>query len=79
MADLVEITDPHTRKTYRVHPWFAEHGEWFARDKAGMRAQLPGVHAFERHMGHELAQASHTSTTLQEQLQPTADRVNTVG
>jgi len=55
MSELVEITDPYTGKTYRVHPWFAEHGEWMARDKAGMRAQLPGIHAFERQMAREVA------------------------
>lgn len=48
MADLVPISDPTTGKTYRVHPWIAEQGEWIATNKAALRAQLPGMEAFER-------------------------------
>lgn len=48
MANLVPITDPASGRVYYVHPHIAEHGDWFARDKAALRAQLPGIAAFER-------------------------------
>ena len=48
MSNLVAITDPVTQREYRVHPFIAECGEWFAQDRAGLRRQLPDIHAFER-------------------------------
>lgn len=52
MADLVPITDPHTGRVYHVHPFVAEHGEWLPTDRAGLRAALPGIAAFERFLAH---------------------------
>jgi hypothetical protein len=58
MADLVAISAPNGR-TYRVHPFVAEQGEWFAPDRDGLRRQLPAVTAFERDLAR-LAQSQPT-------------------
>ena len=60
MANLVSITDPNTGRVYNVHPHIAESGEWFASDKATLRAQLPGIAAFER--GVARLAAAHPAT-----------------
>lgn len=54
MANLVAITDPSTGLSYRVHPFIAEQGEWFAEDNAAFRAQLPGAATLERDMARAL-------------------------
>lgn len=48
MHNHVQITDPNTGETFMVHPWIAEHGEWFPpldgtpEHRKAFQAMLPG-------------------------------------
>lgn len=48
MHNRVQITDPNTGETFMVHPWIAEHGEWFppldgtSEHRKAFQAMLPG-------------------------------------
>lgn len=57
MSNLVTITDPSTGRTYRVHPFVAEQGEWFDQDDAAFRAQLPGAATLERDLARAIKAA----------------------
>lgn len=60
MTNLVEITNPYTGEKYMVHPWVAEHGEWFAQDDKSFRAQFPGIDDAEKMIGVLLARKFKT-------------------